>query len=74
MTGLQLAGEIREIRPDLPVMLMSGYNLSLTTDRVGASGVRNILHKPFTIHSLGLAVHATLTGATFHDHGSNSPY
>jgi len=74
ITGLQLASQLRDIRPKLPVMLMSGYNLSLTTDRVVASGISNVLHKPFTLHSLGTAVHATLTGATFHDHGSNSPY
>ena len=72
MTGLQLAGALRDIRPALPVMLMTGYNISLTTDRVAAIG--NILHKPFTIHTLGTAVHATLTGTTYHDHGSNSPY
>ena len=69
MTGLELAGELRDIRPDLPIMLMSGYNLSLTADRVAASGIRNILHKPFTLHTLGQAVRATLTGTTFHDHG-----
>jgi DNA-binding NarL/FixJ family response regulator len=74
MTGLQLANEVRDIRSDLPIMLMTGYNLSLTANRLGASGVRNILHKPFTMHSLGTAVHATLSGKTFHDHGSNSPY
>ena len=73
MTGLQLAGLLRDIRPGLPIMLMTGYNLSLTADRVGASGVSNVLHKPFTMHSLGTAVHATLTGTIFHDHGSDSP-
>lgn len=74
MTGLQLASQLRDIRPELPIMLTTGYNLSLTADRMEASGVRNILHKPFTLHSLGTAVHATLTDTTFHDHGSNSPY
>ena len=74
MTGLELAGELRDIRPDLPIMLMSGYNLSLTADRVAASGIRNILHKPFTLHTLGTAVQATLRGTIFHDHGSHSPF
>ncbi len=74
MTGLQLATQLREIRPDLPLILMSGYNLSLTTDRVGAPGIGNILQKPFTLHSLGLAVHATLAGKSHAPHGTNPPY
>ncbi len=74
MTGLQLASQLRQIRPDLLIMLMTGYNLSLTADRLGASGVGNILHKPFTMHTLGTAVHATVTHKTFSDRGSYAPY
>jgi PAS domain S-box-containing protein len=74
MTGLQLALQLREIQPGLRILLMTGYNLSLTADRLGASGVGNILHKPFTMHTLGTSVHATLIDQTFHDQGQDSSY
>jgi hypothetical protein len=40
---------------------MTGYGLALTKDRVEAAGVRQLLIKPTTIHSLGIAVHAALS-------------
>jgi CheY-like chemotaxis protein len=74
LTGLQLASQLRAIRPGLPIMLMTGYNLSLTADRVQASGIGNILHKPFSLHSLGIAVQASLLGKILPRNGTNSPY
>jgi len=74
MTGLQLADEIRVIRADLPVMLMTGYNLTHASGQIEDSGVSNILLKPFTIESLSAAVHATLAGKRYNSNGSNSPY
>lgn len=74
MTGLQLAVQLREIRADLPVMLMTGYNLSYSTVRVGESGISNVLLKPFTMEALAVAVHATLAGKPYHSNGTYTPY
>jgi CheY-like chemotaxis protein len=60
MTGLGLASRLREIRPDLPIILMTGFSAALTSERAETAGVRQILLKPVTIHSLGLAVHDAL--------------
>jgi CheY-like chemotaxis protein len=60
MTGLALAMELRKIRPDLPVILVTGYSHSLTPRGVEAAGLRQLLLKPFTIQSLGEAVSAAL--------------
>lgn len=60
MTGLGLAGRLREIRPDLPIILMTGFSAALTSERAEAAGVRQILLKPVTIRSLGSAVHDAL--------------
>ncbi len=60
MTGLILADELRKIRPELPVLLMSGYSLSLTRERVEAAGIRKLLLKPISLHALGNAVHTAL--------------
>ncbi len=58
MTGLAFATRLREIRPDLPVLLMTGFSASLTPERLEAAGVRQVLPKPFTVQSLGSALHA----------------
>jgi CheY-like chemotaxis protein len=46
MTGTRLASELRKIRPDLPVVLMTGYPGPVQADRLRAAGIREILRKP----------------------------
>ncbi len=71
MTGLELAAELHFIRPGLPILLMTGYSLSLTATRVAAAGIRQLLLKPTTMHALGAAVHAALAAVTPIPHGPN---
>lgn len=70
MTGLVLASELRQIRPGLPIVLVTGYSQPLTSERIHAAGFSQVLLKPFTIHSLGVAAHAAL----FPDHPPTAPY
>jgi PAS domain S-box-containing protein len=53
MMGTDLAAELLAIRPDLPIILTTGYTAKLTPDIVQAMGIRELLLKPFTLHSLG---------------------
>lgn len=57
MPGPELARRLRPLRPDLPILFMSGYSESGTQD------VEDILvvPKPFTIALLRERVHAALT-------------
>jgi DNA-binding NtrC family response regulator len=64
MTGLALASQLLQIRPGLPIILMTGYASSLTPERVEAAGICQFLLKPTTIQSLGIAVHAALSPKT----------
>ncbi len=64
MTGLQLASRLRQTRPDLPILLMSGYTASLTPERIAAAGISQLLLKPVSLHMLGSAVHAALSAST----------
>ncbi len=63
MTGLILASRLREIRPDLPVIVMTGYTAPLLYERVEAAGVRELMLKPVTVRSLAISVNAALTDA-----------
>lgn len=74
ISGLTLASMVRLIRADLPVILMTGYSLSLTAERVEEAGVRQLLLKPVTIQSLGGAVYAAVSGTAPTLNDSNSPY
>jgi PAS domain S-box-containing protein len=60
MTGIDLAGRIGKIRPDLPIILTTGYAGQLKIDQLRALGIRELLLKPSTIQSLGSLVHRVL--------------
>ena len=62
MIGTEFARLLLEIRPDLPIILTTGYTASLTEERVRAMGIRELLLKPQTVQSLGTAVHRALVG------------
>ena len=61
LTGLELAGRLRQIRPGLPILLQTGFSLSITAERLRAAGVRQFLIKPASLQTLGAAIHAALT-------------
>lgn len=46
MTGLELATTMLRIRPDLPVVLCTGYSESLTPESARAAGIAALLFKP----------------------------
>ena len=52
MDGLDLAHRLRQIRPDLPILLATGYSDAA----VNAGGVFPILRKPYEIHQLSQAI------------------
>jgi PAS domain S-box-containing protein len=62
MTGLDLARQLHQLRPALPIILMTGYSLPLTAERIEETGIRQLMLKPITIQALGRAVHATIAG------------
>lgn len=63
MTGLEFAERVRQLRPDLPVLLTTGYNKALTPERIRAAGVREVLPKPFSLEQIALAIRRHLPSA-----------
>ena len=60
MSGLDVASRLARIRPDLPVVISSGF---ITEDlRAAASslGVRAVVQKEHTIEELGAVIHSIL--------------
>ncbi len=60
MTGTELAGELLRLRPDLPIILITGLNHTTTAEAVGQLGIRAYLSKPFTISELSQTVRRVL--------------
>ncbi len=56
ITGLELARRAREMRPGLPILLVTGYSEALSPERVEDAGVSRTLMKPYTRRALGLAL------------------
>jgi PAS domain S-box-containing protein len=60
MTGDRLAERIAKMKPDLPVILCTGYAPALHQSEVIQFSVKAILKKPFAEHELELAVRRIL--------------
>jgi CheY-like chemotaxis protein len=55
MSGAEVAAQIRQLRPGLPIIFASGYaDTAAVEAAVGADAV--ILHKPFNMEDLARAV------------------
>jgi CheY-like chemotaxis protein len=63
LTGIELAREIRRVRPALPVVLVSGYGDSLTPESLATAGVCCHLRKPVVLEALTEAISAAVRGA-----------
>ncbi|MBU4236644.1 MAG: response regulator [Proteobacteria bacterium] len=60
LTGLDLAGKIRSVRTDLPIILCSGDQTGMTPAMLGTVGIQKFLTKPFVIGDMAQAVHEAL--------------
>jgi CheY-like chemotaxis protein len=60
MTGDKLTLELLRIRPGIPVILCTGFSKHITQDRADQLGIRSLVMKPFTAHSLASIVRQTL--------------
>jgi CheY-like chemotaxis protein len=60
MSGTELASRLRELRPDLPVLFMSGYTMGPAPGGHELPSDGSLLHKPFDRSTLLTALHRTL--------------
>lgn len=53
LTGTQLAREIKKIRPDIPIVLVTGFSASVLNQELADSGIDQCIAKPVVIDELG---------------------
>ncbi len=61
MTGDKLAGELRKIRPDIPILLCSGFSEQMSKEKAASLGIKGFLMKPLVIRDLSKMIRRVLT-------------
>jgi CheY-like chemotaxis protein len=56
LTGAALAHEVRRIRADLPILIMTGHGGAQLAQKAAAVGAREVLHKPLRGNDLAEAI------------------
>ena len=62
MTGVALAREILSIRPEIPILLTSGFSDLVNEEQARKMGVKAFIMKPLSLQVLAQAVSKLLTG------------
>jgi PAS domain S-box-containing protein len=62
MTGTEFAKRILEIRPDIPIILCTGYSKTISPEEILAAGIREFLTKPITVQQMAAAIHRVMSG------------
>ena len=60
MTGPDLAAAARHIRPDLPIVLATGFLDDTARASVATLGIDLVLSKPYTLRDLSTALRTVL--------------
>jgi YesN/AraC family two-component response regulator len=62
MTGTELAKAFIRIRPDIPVILCSGFNYPELSEKAKVAGIREMLIKPFSRRKIARVIRRVLDG------------
>jgi signal transduction histidine kinase/YesN/AraC family two-component response regulator len=62
MTGDKLASAILDIRPNMPIILCTGFSKSIEAKRAANAGVQVFLHKPYLRQDLAKAIRQAVAG------------
>jgi signal transduction histidine kinase/ActR/RegA family two-component response regulator/CHASE1-domain containing sensor protein len=60
LTGTELAQEFLKIRPDLPIVVATGFSNYVTAESTVDLGLKGYVSKPYRMHDLGKALRAAL--------------
>ncbi|MFH2125594.1 MAG: PAS domain S-box protein [Pseudomonadota bacterium] len=63
MTGVELGAAFLKMRPELPVIVCTGFNNQLREDRARGQGIKMVLYKPLARKDLAQAVRRALRDA-----------
>ena len=67
LTGADLTRQVLALRPDLPVLMLTGFSETITREKAKALGIREFLLKPILRRDLAKAVEDALAGEAMAD-------
>jgi PAS domain S-box-containing protein len=62
MTGDELAGRFMEVRPDIAVILCTGYSERISREKAQSMGIKEFILKPLVMSELGRTIRTVLDG------------
>jgi CheY-like chemotaxis protein len=62
MTGDRLAKELMDIRPDIPVIICTGYSQAIDPERAKKKGIKAFVMKPILVNDIAAAIRKVLDG------------
>ncbi len=62
MPGDKLAIELIKIRPDIPILLCTGFSEIMSKEKVASIGIKGFLLKPILMRNLSQKIHEVLNG------------
>jgi len=63
MTGEVLAMEMLGVRPDIPIILSTGYSEAVREESIRAAGIRGFIMKPFSTGEIAEKIRGVLAGS-----------
>lgn len=60
LTGSELATQIMAVRPNIPVILCSGFNQQLNERKAREAGIREFVMKPYTVATLARTIRKSI--------------
>ncbi|HBD07553.1 MAG TPA: hypothetical protein DCZ69_04775, partial [Syntrophobacteraceae bacterium] len=60
MTGIDLSSALMDFRPDIPIILCTGFSEKVTEENTKSLGIRELIMKPFAIDAVARTVRRVL--------------
>ena len=60
MTGLGFARELLRLKPELPIIICTGFSEHISPERIEKLGIKGFLMKPVTLRDLAVVVRKVL--------------
>jgi len=60
LTGVELSRKVKSIRPDLPIVLFTGYSDQVSKEEAEEAGIRQYCMKPVSLRELSRVIYSTM--------------
>jgi FixJ family two-component response regulator len=67
LSGIELSERMLAIRKDIPIILCTGFGKDITLQKLQSKGIRTLLIKPLSRHTIASSIRAVL------DHETHEP-